>query len=166
MGHFLENCALYYPIWDPVWVLLTHIVLYGHPCGFLCGKFQPIQSRMVSFMGHHAENFSRYRLTWIPARDPIVSYAFPWTPMDSHAIPYWKPYGSFQKDKPSDRRMALRSESSLAGEFLFLTLIYGTRGAPRVRSVPFRDHSKFVLWGYFSGENRPGLFRLCSRYFS
>ena len=48
-----------------------------HPCGFLCGEFHSIQSRM----GHHAENFSRCRLTWVP----IVSYAFPWIPMQSHA---------------------------------------------------------------------------------
>ena len=40
---------------------------------------------MVSFMGHHADSFSPCRLTWVPARDPIVSYAFPWIPMQSHA---------------------------------------------------------------------------------
>ena len=40
---------------------------------------------MVSFMGHHADNFSLCRLTWVPARDPIVSYVFPWIPMQSHA---------------------------------------------------------------------------------
>ena len=47
---------------DPAWVSLTHIILHGLPCGFLCGEFYPIQSRMVSFMGHHAYNFSPRRL--------------------------------------------------------------------------------------------------------
>ena len=40
---------------------------------------------MVSFMGHHGENFSPCRFTWVPARDPIFSYAFSSIPMQSHA---------------------------------------------------------------------------------
>ena len=78
-------CRNICPTLPPTWVSSTQVVLHDLPRGFLCEEFHPIQSGMVSFMGHHAGNFSPCWLTLILARDPIVSYAFPWIPMQSHA---------------------------------------------------------------------------------
>ena len=99
------------PKWFPVWRISSHKVPYGFLYGPPSKKFRPIphmESR-VSFInsrrpirsplwfpvwgisfhtvpygflyGPNAENFSRCRLTWVP----IVSYAFRWIPMKSHA---------------------------------------------------------------------------------
>ena len=57
------------PLWFPVWGIASDTAPYGFLYGPPCRQFLPC------------------RLTWVPARDLIVSYAFPWIPIDSHAIP-------------------------------------------------------------------------------
>ena len=43
------------------------------------------------------QTISPHADSWFPARDLIVSYAFPWIPIDSHAIPCRKPYRNLQE---------------------------------------------------------------------
>ena len=61
-GQYIQNSALYCPIWDPMWVSLTHVVPHGLPRGFLRGWLRPILSRMVSFMDHYVETFAPHCL--------------------------------------------------------------------------------------------------------